>query len=321
MTKLLIAGGAGYIGSKLVPELLKRGYDLDVADLLWFGNNLPKEVRVIKKDIFDLRKKDLEGYDQAIFLGGLSNDPMAEFSPKLNFIHNSALPQYLAFQSKEAGIKKFIYASSCSIYGYTQDKLFDENSPTTCGYPYGISKLQGENGCMQLQDKDFSVISLRQGTMGGFSPRMRTDLVVNAMFKNSILEQKLTVNNPSIWRPLCDIRDATTAYIRAIQADQSVSGIFNIASENYTIGEVGDLVKQEVEKLTGDKIKLTIKDMQDFRNYKISFEKAKIVLGYNPKYGVRDTVEDLYSNLEKIGNIGNPEFSNIYMFKQLKLDK
>ena len=139
--KLLVAGGAGYVGSYLIPVLLERGYDIDVVDLLWFGNHLPDGVNVIEKNLFKYEQKDLEGYDQIVFLAGLSNDPMAEFDPSMNFVYNAALPSYLAFIAKKAGVKRFIYASSCSVYGYTVNELYDEDSPVTCGYPYGISKL------------------------------------------------------------------------------------------------------------------------------------------------------------------------------------
>jgi len=316
---LLVAGGAGYVGSALIPPLLERGYNVDVADLLWFGNHLPKETNVLEKDIFNLKKEDLKKYDQVIFLAGLSNDPMAEFSPKKNFIFNSALPSFLAYKSKIASVDRFIYASSCSIYGYTEDELYDEDSPTTCGYPYGISKLQGEKGCLQLQDKNFSVIALRQGTYSGFSPRMRTDLIVNTMFKNAVLEKKLTVNNPSIWRPILDIRDGVNAYLRAIQANDSISGAFNVASGNYTVGQVGDLVKEEVEKKMGEKIKLEIKNIQDFRNYKVSTDKAKTSLGFVPKYSVQDTIDSLWENFSNNPEeLRNEKYSNIAVFKKLE---
>ncbi len=319
--KILVAGGAGYVGSRLVPELQDIiGYDIDVVDLLWFGDNLPKKTNIIKKDLFDLKKEDLERYEQVIFLAGLSNDPMAEFSPKLNFIYNAALPSYLAFTSKQAGVKRFIYASSCSVYGYTLDKLYDEDSPVTCNYPYGISKLQGERGCLQLKDDTFSVIALRKGTICGYSPRMRTDLIINSMFKSSMLEKKITVNNPSIWRPILDIRDAVQGYLRAIQADYSISGSFNIASFNSTVGAIGELVKKELESKTKEKILLDIKNIKDFRNYKVSIEKSKTILGFEPKYRIEDTIEDLYSNLNKIGDLGNPDYSNINVFKRLNLD-
>ena len=116
---------------------------------------------------------------RGIKLGGLSNDPMAEFSPAMNFIQNGALPTYLAFIAKKAGVRRFVYACSCSVYGYTVNELYDEESPVTCGYPYGISKLQGERAVLQLQDETFSTISLRQGTVCGYSPRRRFDLIVN----------------------------------------------------------------------------------------------------------------------------------------------
>lgn len=163
--KLLIAGGAGYVGSVLIPKLLDRGYKVDVVDLFWFGNNLPRDVAVLQKDIFQLSVEDLEPYDQVIFLAGLSNDPMAEFSPSKNFIFNAAAPAYLAYTAKNAKVKRYIYASSCSVYGYTENELFDETRPVSSTYPYGISKLQGEQAAMQLADEDFSVISLRKGTV------------------------------------------------------------------------------------------------------------------------------------------------------------
>ena len=107
--KLLVAGGAGYVGSVLVPQLIERGYDVDVVDLLWFGNHLPRKVKVIQKDVMSLDENDLEGYEQVIFIAGLSNDPMAEYSPARNFIGNGASPAYLSFISKRAGVQRFIH--------------------------------------------------------------------------------------------------------------------------------------------------------------------------------------------------------------------
>lgn len=315
--KILIAGGAGYIGSALIPSLLERKYEVDVVDLLWFGNNLPKTVKVSKKDIFECTCDDFRGYDQIIFLAGLSNDPMAEYSPVKNFIYNGALPSYMAFEAKKAGVKRFIYASSCSVYGYTKDKLYDEEAPVTCGYPYGISKLQGEKGVLQLQDHNFSVIALRQGTVVGHSPRMRMDLIVNAMFKTAMTEGKITINNPAIWRPILDIRDAVSAYVRAIQADYSISGVFNVASENYTVGQVGDMVKNELETLTNKKVNLDIKNIQDFRNYKVSVEKARTFLSFQPRYTILDTIADLYEHRKEYGKYVDDKFYNINVFKKL----
>jgi nucleoside-diphosphate-sugar epimerase len=315
--KILLAGGAGYIGSSLIPVLLEHGYTTDVVDLMWFGNTIPDNINIRRQDIFDLKEVDVSGYDQVIFLGGLSNDPMAEFDPSRNFVSNGACPSYLAYICKRAGVRRFIYASSCSVYGYTVNELYDEESPVTCGYPYGVSKLQGERGVLQLADDDFSVIALRQGTLSGHSPRMRLDLIVNTMFKAAMTERHVTVNNPSIWRPILDIRDAQNAYLRAIQADISQSGVFNVASDNYTVGQVGDLVKSEVERLTGEKVAITIKNISDFRNYKVSFSKAKTYLGFQPQYDVKDIIDDLFSHREEYGDYDRDEFYNIRAFKRL----
>src|SRR4051794_26823160 len=187
--KLLVAGGAGYLGSVLIPRLLERGYKVDVVDLFWFGNHLPREVGILNKDIFQLSVEDLEPYDQGIFLAGLSNDPMAEYSPSKNFVFNAAAPAYLGYIGKKAKVKRYIYASSCSVYGYTENELFDETRPVSSSYPYGISKLQGEQAATQLIDENFSVISLRKGTISGYSPRMRLDLIINTMFKAAMKER------------------------------------------------------------------------------------------------------------------------------------
>lgn len=315
--KILVAGGAGFIGSVLVPVLVERGYDVTVIDALWFGNFLPAGVKLIRKSLFDCGREDLEGYEQIIFLAGVSNDPMAEYNPARNFVDNGALPAYLAYTAKKCGVRRFIYASSCSVYGYTYDKLCDEDSPAVSAYPYGISKLQGEKAVLQLQDDSFSTIALRQGTVCGWSPRMRFDLIVNTMYKTAVADGRVRVDNASIWRPLLDIRDAASAFTRAVQANDSIHGVFNVASGNYTVGQVGDLVKLELEKRTGAKIRLEIKDIADFRNYKVSCEKAKVTLGFEPQFTVQHTIDDLYDKLRGFKDFEKDQYYNIRMFKQL----
>jgi nucleoside-diphosphate-sugar epimerase len=316
--KILCAGGAGYIGNVLIPKLLDRGYKVDVVDLFWFGNHLPRQVGILNKDIFHLSVEDLESYDQVIFLAGLSNDPMAEFSPSKNFIFNAAAPAYLAYMAKKAKVKRYIYASSCSVYGYTENELFDENRPVSSVYPYGISKLQGEQAAMQLVDENFSVIALRKGTVSGYSPRMRLDLIINTMFKSAVREHVVTVNNPSIWRPILSIDDAATAYTRAIEANYKLSGIFNVASGNYTVGEVADQVRSSVEERLRTKVDLNIKHIQDFRNYKVSIEKAKNVLSFHPSGDVKSIVGNLVDNMDKFQDWDNPLYSNIQSLKKIE---
>jgi nucleoside-diphosphate-sugar epimerase len=316
--RILVAGGAGYIGCALIPKLLERGYHVDVVDLFWFGNALPSEVGIVHQDIFDLQASDLKKYEQVIFLAGLSNDPMAEFSPSKNFVFNAAAPAYLCYIAKLAGVRRYIYASSCSVYGYTVNELFDEDQPVSSTYPYGISKLQGERAVLQLADTGFSVIALRKGTVSGYSPRMRFDLIVNTMFKSALRDGLIRVNNPAIWRPVLSIEDACMAYIRAVEASEPISGIFNIASGNHTVGEVADLVRGTLEKELGTKLALEIQHIQDIRNYKVSIERARNVLSFHPHHNIRSIVCNLIENMGHCSDWDNPRYYNIQVFKSLQ---
>jgi nucleoside-diphosphate-sugar epimerase len=316
--KILVAGGAGYLGAVLVPKLLERGYDVDVVDLFWFGNNLPLEVRKIHKDIFDLTVRDLKSYDQVVFLAGLSNDPMAEFSPGKNFVFNAAAPAYLAYTCKKAGVKRYVYASSCSVYGFTDNELYDENAPVLSQYPYGISKYQGEAAVMQLADDEFSVIALRKGTISGYSPRMRFDLIVNTMFMTAMKDGAITINNPSIWRPILGVSDAANAYVRAIEASAKISGVFNIASTNHTVGEVADLVRETIETQLSIPVRLIIRHVQDGRNYKVNIERAKSILSFHPYQDVPSIVKTLVDHLGSISDWDNPIYYNIRTLKAIE---
>jgi len=316
--RILVAGGAGYLGSALIPKLLERGYDVDVVDLFWFGNALPAEVRIINRDIFDLQVNDLKDYAQVIFLAGLSNDPMAEFSPSKNFVFNAAAPAYLAYIAKQAKVHRYIYASSCSVYGYTENELFDEDRPVSSSYAYGISKLQGERAVIQLIDSDFSVIALRKGTVSGYSPRMRFDLIINTMFKCAMQDGVIRVNNPATWRPILGINDAAMAYIRAVEANTAISGIFNIASGNHTVGEVADLVKATLGEELGHSPALDIRHVPDIRNYKVSIERAKNILSFHPHNDIKAIVRHLIENMSKCSDWDNPNYYNIEVFKALE---
>ncbi len=314
--RILIAGGAGYVGSALIPKLLERGYEIDVCDLFWFGSYLDPKVGILNKDILDIQTSDLKGYDQVIFLAGLSNDPMADFSPSKNFIFNAAAPAHLAYTAKKANVSRFIYASSCSVYGYTENELFDEDRPVSSSYPYGISKLQGERAVLQMQDETFSVIALRKGTVSGYSPRMRLDLLVNTMFKTAMKEGVIRVSNPAIWRPYLAIEDATMAYTRSVEANARLSGIFNIASGNATLGEIADQVQATLQEELGDKVRMEINHIVDVRNYKVSIERARNVLSFHPTHNVSSIVRSLIANRPRFSDWDNPQYYNIQVFKE-----
>jgi nucleoside-diphosphate-sugar epimerase len=164
-----------------------------------------------------------------------------------------------------------------------------------------------------MQDENFSVISLRKGTVSGYSPRMRLDLIVNTMFKSAMRDKVITVNNPAIWRPILGISDAVNAYVRAVESNYKVSGVFNIASENYTVGEVADLVKEHI----GTSVRIDIKHAQDFRNYKVTWSKAMTVLSFHPRQHVESILQDLTKNISSFKDWDNPEYYNIQVLRRL----
>lgn len=316
---VFIAGGGGYIGSRLVTHLEKHGHDVTVLDLFWFGDNLPKTTKRLEKDLFELKSEDLEKYDAVIFLAGLSNDPMAEYSPALNFIHNAAGPAHLAYVAKTAGIKRFVYAGSCSVYGWVGvDGESSENDPAKSVYPYGISKLQGELAVRELNDENFSVICLRQGTVCGWSPRMRFDLVINAMYKNALTKGVVTVDNPKIWRPILAITDAVEAYEKALLADHDIHGIFNVSSGNFTVGEIGEHLVGYLKKTYDYSVKLEIDNKPSFRNYRVSTKKAEEVLGINFTGSLTTIVDDLHEHLgEDLADADDDRYYNVKTFIKL----
>jgi len=320
VSKVLVTGGAGYLGSVLVPQLMDRGYDVTVVDLLWFGNNLPKGCQVVKKSVFDLSKDDVSGFDAVVHLSGVSNDPMAEYSPARNFIENGAASAYIAFMAKQCDVSRFVYASSCSIYGYTVGKSMTEDEPVSPQFPYAISKLSGEKSVLSLEDDNFRPIALRKGTLYGWSPRMRLDLVVNTMMKFALTEGVINVHNPALWRPLVSIQDAAQAYIRALEADPDITGIFNVSYDNFTIGRVGDEVKSALKK-RGYNVQLNLQNRPDLRNYKVDNSKAKRLLDFTARVDIPTAVDDI------LDHIGDPTdfdwkkkaYYNIDVFKELEL--
>lgn len=316
--KILIGGGAGYIGSVLAPFLVRAGYDVTVVDLLWFGNHLPKSVKIVQKNLFDIKRDELKNYDQFIFLAGLSNDPMAHWNPKLNYLYNAALPAFLAYESKMAGIKRFIYGSSCSIYGNTTHLNIETTIPNT-SEPYGISKFQGEIGVLKNQCDSFSTFVLRQGTVCGYSPRMRFDLVINTMIKTALTHKHIIVENPNIWRPICGMNDLLRAYLLVIESRPSLNGIFNIASGNYQVLSMAKKIKIIMDEMFHGNINIIINDKKIERNYRVSLIKSRLYLKFTPQENLNSIVKETILKSKKIKKFNDDNYYNIDVFKRINL--
>lgn len=315
--KVLVTGGAGYIGSVLVPFLIENGYEVRVVDTLWFGNHLTKECELCEGSILEFKDEWLDGVDAIIHLAGVSNDPMAEFSPKINYFLNASGTALLAHKVKEKGISKFVMASTCSVYGFTLDKVFTEEEEAQPKYPYGISKLMAERALLSLQDTYFGPVILRKGTVGGYSPRMRYDLVINTMVKSALTTGKIVVRNASLWRPVIDIRDVAVAYRLALEAE--AWGVFNILERNYTIKELGVGVADALEACGKKRPDVIVYDRFDLRNYQADNRKASLGLGFKAKYSILDTVRELIDRIDggEIADFDNPYYNNLEICKKL----
>jgi nucleoside-diphosphate-sugar epimerase len=305
---ILVTGGAGYIGSVLVPRLVGEGHAVTVVDKLTFGNNLKSVTgfTLHERDILDLEPEWLDGVDAVIHLAGISNDPMANFRPRDNYIHNSALTGLLVYICKQKKIRRFIFGSTCSIYGFSSDTMVDEETPVSPSFPYGLSKQQAEFAILSAADDGFRPIIFRQATVFGWAPRMRFDLVVNTMTKYGVCHGKISVNNPSLWRPLVHVRDLADAYVRALDAPDETSGVFNIAAANHTILEIGREV-QEALRAEDIRCELEVLNQEDPRSYRVSNRKAAEDLGFQPSVSIAEGVAEI---LKRTGDARQPCWHN-----------
>lgn len=319
---ILVTGGAGYIGCVIVEELLKKGEAVRVLDKLYFGEeglrHLRKGVELIQGDIRSFDPSILEGVDAVIHLAGLSNDPTAEYNPKANMDINVKGTENLALRCKERGIKRFVFASSCSLYDrglFSEDVLQDETSEVQPRATYSISKLEAERILLSLADKDFCPVILRQGTVYGFSTRMRYDLVVNSFLKDAIISGKMTVFcGGEMWRPLVDVSDSAKAFICLVEAEEAkVKGqVFNLSYKNYRILELAHWVKDALRGKLDPRIEVDYSSMKA-RSYRVSGRKIEQVLNFRPQVSVKDSVENMLVKIEENGftDFSNPRYYNI----------
>src|SRR3954447_18298238 len=220
---VLVAGGAGYIGCVLVPKLLARGYKVRVLDRLYFGEeplaDFAEDIEVVRADVREIPPEALEGVDGVINLSGLSNDPTAEFDPDANWQMNAVATETLGQMCLDRGIERFVFASSCSLYDGLPPGMWNEDAPIKPRAAYATSKRYGEEALLRLADDGLVPVLLRNGTVYGWSPRMRYDLVVNTFVKDALLAGRLMLHGGGwMWRPLVDVRDVSDAMIAAYEA-------------------------------------------------------------------------------------------------------
>jgi len=318
--KVLLIGGAGYVGSRLAPFLSEKHNEVEILDTFWFGNYLPKNISFKKLDASQIDQEYLSNFKCVIFLAGISNDPMADFSPRLNFIHNLSTPVHVALLCKRAGVKRFIFASSCSVYGYNPNKTLTELDKAITNTPYGLSKLACETALLNLCSSQFSVICLRKGTISGYSPRLRFDLLLNTMFKNALVDNKVIVNDPNTKRPLLGISDALNAYLLALNADLAISGIFNISSDNFTTGDLAIETQVFFSRVMRVETTIETKKIRDLRSYSVSIDKARLFLKFIPEENPFSILDDLRIGSRNLINLEDDSFYNIKVFRKLGLE-
>ncbi|MCX7877171.1 MAG: SDR family oxidoreductase [Ignavibacteria bacterium] len=315
--KILVIGGGGYLGIVLVRKLLELGYKVRVLDSFIYGSRAisclsSPLLEIVKGDIThaEVVTKAINNSDAVIHLAAVVGDPAAKARPELTINTNYIASLSIASACKLSGINKFIYASTCSVYGIG-DEILDEDSPLNPVSLYAKTKISSEKGIMSIANGEFCPTIMRMSTLYGYSPRMRFDLVVNTMTMTAFTEGVIKVFGGNQWRPLLSLSDAADAYIKILEADISVIGgkIYNVGSEkqNYRISQVAEQVAGAIEELTGKKVSIrTEKDNQDVRDYKVSFERIRRDTGFEAKTSINEAVKEIWMKLES-GEIKDPK--------------
>jgi nucleoside-diphosphate-sugar epimerase len=325
LNKILVIGGAGYVGSSLVPLLLENNYEVTVFDLLIYGNNLPKKnnkFNLVKGDIRDigLLKRFIINFDQVIHLACISNDPSFELNPILGKDINLDCFEPLVKICKDNGVKKFIYASSSSVYGVKPEKDVNENSSLEPLTDYSKFKVKCEEILLKYSSNFFSTVILRPATVCGYSPRQRLDLVVNILFTQAYINNRIVVYGGDQLRPNIHILDMIRAYLLILKIDSKKvnNKIFNIGFENHSVKNIANIAKE----IVGDNVTIEFRKSDDNRSYHISSKRIKDELGFFNKKTIKDAMIDLKNAFEKkiIKNPLNNEFYyNIKRMQSIKL--
>ena len=302
MNKIFITGGAGYVGAVLVPNLLDNGYVVTVLDLMIYGENvLPSHpnLNAVKGDIRDqaLLQKLLSGHDAVIHLACISNDPSFELNPDLGKSINLDAFQPLVEISKSCSVKRFIYASSSSVYGIKDEPNVHEEMVLEPLTDYSQFKADCEKILAEYQSDDFTTVTIRPATVCGYSPRQRLDVVVNILTNLAYHKREISVFGGDQLRPNIHIADMVEAYRVLLNADkEKIAGkIFNAGYENQPVSKIAETVKNVV----GEDVKLITTPSDDNRSYHISSQKIKDEIGFETTHTIQDAVEDLCAAFDK----------------------
>ena len=298
--RVLVTGDGGYIGAVLVPMLGERGieavgWDADFYGDCDFGDG-PQSILATRRDIRDIAVEDLVEFDGVVHLAALSNDPVSDLDPELTYDINYRASVRLARLSRDAGVARFVFSSSCSNYGSSGPRLIDETAPFNPVAPYGISKVQAEKEIVELESDDFSPVLLRSATAYGVSPRLRCDVVLNNLVAWALATGKVRIKSDGMaWRPLVHVEDICRAFVAVLEAPRDAvhAQAFNVVAqgENYRISEVAAIVGE----VGGYDVEFAGDASPDARNYRVDGSKIATTLpAFQPRWTVRSAAEQLY---------------------------
>tara|TARA_B100000989_G_scaffold115416_1_gene84868 strand:- start:114 stop:1052 length:939 start_codon:yes stop_codon:yes gene_type:complete len=311
MKKIFITGGAGYVGSYLVPMLLKKNYNVTVFDTLWFGKNLNnhKNLKIIKGDIRDLKKLNLKGFDTVLHLAYISNDPCCDMTPRLNWEVGPLSSMKLIEKSIEHKVKNFIFSSSGSVYGVKKEKKVVENLKLEPISDYNKSKMVTERTLLSYGDK-INLAIVRPATVCGFAKRLRLDLAVNILTFQAYSKKEMSVFGGKQKRPVIHIDDICRLYLFLIE--KKIKGIFNANNGNYSIKNIAE----QIQLKTGAKIKFL--KSNDPRSYNLSSEKI-IKKGFKFNKKLDFMIDELLENFKSNNITDNIKYNNLKVMQKKKV--